>query len=101
VRQRGDARTPHPLQRGVARQLEPQAVDVVRVLTHQQRRVAGFYATGDQLVAGQVRMGAGKAITFKPVVCAYLHPHHAPVADGVRAVGDLASGHRHMQDEER
>ena len=42
LRQRDDAGAPHPLQGRVARELEPQAVDVHRVLADQQRRMANY-----------------------------------------------------------
>ena len=44
-------------------------------------------------------MGAGETEALQAVLASDLRPHHAPVADGVRAVGDLLPGDRDMQDE--
>jgi hypothetical protein len=47
----------------------PQAVDVTGILTYQQRRMAGLNAAGNQLVAWQVRAGAGKAAASFAAFC--------------------------------
>ena len=99
MRQAGDAGAAHPLQRRVAGQFLPQTRDIAAVFTNQERGVAGFNAAGDQVVAGQVRMRAGKTVARQAVFGFDLRAHHAPVRNAVRAVGNLRAGHRHMQDE--
>ena len=99
MRQGGDAGAAHPLQRRVARQFLPQTRDVSAVFTNQERGMAGFNAAGDQVVAGQVRVCAGKTVARQAVFGIDLRAHHTPMRNAVRAVGNLRAGHRHMQDE--
>jgi len=97
--QGGDAGAANPLQRRLTRHVMPQAFNVMGVLPQQQGCQTGVDAAGDQLVAGQMGVGAGKAITLQTVFAGDLGADHTPVRDAMGAVGNLAAGYWHVQDE--
>ena len=99
MRERGQACAAYPLQRRVTRDLLPQPVDISSIFAKQQRRKASLDAARDQLVAGQMRVRAGKAIARHAIFSFNLRADHAPVRNRMRAVGDLPARHRDMQDE--
>ena len=99
VRQRGNPGASYPLQCRLACNFLPQVLNVIGILTQQQRRDAGVNATGNQLVARQVGMGAGKPVAFHTILCADTCADDPPMRDGVGAVGNLAPRHRDVQDE--
>ena len=63
-RELGDAGAADPLQRRMARELEPEPARFQRVFADQQRRIAIADAGGDQPVGGQIGMGAGETIAL-------------------------------------
>jgi hypothetical protein len=83
----------------LARNFLPKALNVVGILTQQQRRDAGVNATGDQLVTRQMGVGPREPVALQTILCANACTNDPPMRDGVGAVGDLAPRHRDVQNE--